>query len=308
MNPIDIILWIQSFANPALDAFFGLVTNTASEEFFLIALPPLLWCYDLQVGVRFVVIFLLSVYGNGLLKDFFQTPRPYLVDSRVRSLLEDTGGGYAWPSGHTQNATVFWFYLVAQLRRWRLVGWVGAGIMVLLVALSRLYLGLHWPLDVVGGFLVGMVFLFTAWGLFHIWDRRGWQLPPWAGLLLSLIGPVVLLLAAQQIATPGTVETDARALGVVAGLGLGYVLERRYVRFQPRGLAWWKHALKIGIGLIGVIGLRLALKPILSLVLPLDWEAFLRYGLIGLWVILGAPALFRLLRLTSSRDDLLANG
>ncbi len=297
MNPIDIILWFQSFANPALDAFFGLVTNTASEEFFLVALPLFLWCYDVQIGLRFVMIFLLSVYGNGLLKDFFQTTRPYLVDPRVRSLMEDTGGGYAWPSGHTQNATVFWFYLTAQLRRWQPVGWAVAGIMVLLVALSRLYLGLHWPQDVLGGFLVGAAFLLAAWGVFRAWDRRGWSWPLWAGLLLSLIGPLVLLLVAQQVATPGTLDTSAHALGVLAGVGIGYTLERRFLRFQPRGVVWWKHALKIGFGLIGIIGLRLALKPILSLALPLDWEAFLRYGLIGLWATLGAPALFRLLRL-----------
>ena len=301
MNPVDVILWLQSLAHPILDVFFGLITDTASEEFFLVALPLILWCYDVQVGVRFVVIFLLSVYGNGLLKDFFQTTRPYLVDSRVRALKVDTGGGYALPSGHTQNATIFWLYLATLVRRWWF--WLVAGLLVVLVALSRMYLGLHWPQDVLGGFLLGGVFLLAAWGLFRLWDRSGGRLPLWAGLLLSLIGPLVLLLVAQRVATPGTVDTAAHALGVVAGMGAGYVLERRYLVFQPRGVAWWKHVLKIVIGVLGLFVLRYALKPVFSLAqsVPPDWEAFLRYGIIGIWGSLGAPALFVLLRLARAR-------
>jgi membrane-associated phospholipid phosphatase len=299
MNPVDVILWLQSLAHPVLDAFFGLITNTASEEVLMVVVPAILWCYDVQVGLRFVVVLMLSEYGNGLLKDIFQTTRPYLADSRVQGWMTDTGGGYAWPSGHTQRATVFWFYLAALVKRWW--AWLAAGVLVVLVAVSRMYLGLHWPQDVIGGFLLGVVFLLAAWGLFRLWDRSGWRLPLWAGLLLSLIGPLVLLLVAQRVATPGTVDVDARALGVMAGMGAGYVLERRYLVFQPRGVAWWKHVLKIVIGVVGLFVLRYALKPVFSLVLPPDWEAFLRYGIIGVWGSLGAPALFVLLRLARAR-------
>ncbi|MBU0493704.1 MAG: phosphatase PAP2 family protein [Chloroflexi bacterium] len=297
MNQIDIIIWIQSWANPALDAVFGLITQTASEEFFLIALPIILWCYDMLVGTRLVVIFLLSAYANGVIKDLVQTQRPYLVDPRVRVLMEETGGGYAWPSGHTQNATVFWFLIAAQFRRWRIAVWGIAIVAVALVGLSRIYLGLHWPQDVVGGFLVGVVVVLVAGVGLRAWDRQGWAIPLWLGIAISVLGPLALVVVSPLFVTPGTMETAARTLGVVAGLGLGYALERRYLGFCPRGVAWWKHLLKILIGLGGILILRLALKPILGLVLPPDAEAFLRYGIIGFWSGLGAPAVFVLLRL-----------
>jgi membrane-associated phospholipid phosphatase len=299
MNPIDVILWLQSFANPALDAIFGLITNTASEEFFLLVVPIILWVYSLPVGVWFTMVFLLSWATNGLLKDFFHTTRPYLADSRVRGLMVDTGGGYAFPSGHTENATVFWFYLAVLVRRWWF--WLVAMVMVALVGLSRMYLGLHWPQDVIGGFLVGAVFVLVVWGLFRLWNGRGWHLPLWAWLLISLAGPVAILLVTEWAATSDTVSTTAHAMGVLAGMGMGYALEERYVGFQARGAAWWKHVLKVVIGLAGVFVLQLALKPVFSLFLPVDWEAFLRYGLMGAWVSLGAPALFVLLRLARRR-------
>jgi len=297
MNEIDIILWLQSFASPALDTIFGLITQTASEEFFLIVLPIILWCYDVLVGTRLVVIFLLSAYANGVLKDLVHTPRPYLVDTRVRALMAGTGGGYAWPSGHTQNATVFWLFVAAQFRRWRVLAWGVAIVAVALVGLSRMYLGLHWPEDVLGGLLVGVVALLVAGAGLRAWDRQGWTVPLWLGIAISVLAPLALVVVSPLFVTPGTMETAARALGVIAGLGLGHVLERRYLGFGPRGVAWWKHLLKIVIGLGGLFILRLALKPVLALVLPPDAEAFVRYGLIGFWCGLGAPATFVLLRL-----------
>jgi len=151
---VTIVLWFQQFS-PALDVPFSLLTFLGDEEFFLLLLPFVYWCLDRRTGARLTVLFLLSMLVNYVAKALGAQPRPFQYDARVRMIRE--ASGYGLPSGHTQSAVVVWGYLGTQLRkRWL---WVVVAVLVIFIPLSRVYLGVHFPHDLLGGYLLGAVCL-----------------------------------------------------------------------------------------------------------------------------------------------------
>ena len=185
MSGLTPILWAQEFANPALTAFFTAVTNLGSLEFYMFAIPVVYWLIDKHFGFRFAVFFIFSAYVNSGVKHLFATERP----ARELRLVEQEG--YAFPSGHAQGSTAFWGFLALRLNK--PLAWAGAVLMVLLVSMSRIYLGVHWPADILGGVLIGVLLpgllLLVQSG---IGGRSPWQLDArllLAALVLYLLHP-----------------------------------------------------------------------------------------------------------------------
>lgn len=276
MAQINFILWLQSFRSPLLDAFFTAVSLTAEDNFITALAVILFWCVDPLVGLRFLLPLLFSGYLNAFLKDLFHTPRP--TAEQVLFMAVPPDGSYAFPSGHTQNAAVLWSYLAGHYRKKALV--VAAAMMILLVGLSRMYRGAHWPVDVVGGMAIGVGLVWLALTAYRIWDRRSLSLPLWEQLALGAAVPLTLFAV-----YPRTSMQTGAALGMVTG----FTPERRYVGFPVR-VPLWKQALKVLIGLAVLFGLQMGLS---SLFPAGHLFRFTRYALIGLWGTLGAPFVFR---------------
>jgi hypothetical protein len=200
--------------------------------------------------------------------------------------------GFGLPSGHTQNTVVIWTYLASQFkRRWF---WVVAALLMVLVPLSRIYLAVHFPTDLLGGYVMGLLVL-----LLYLWlepraeaalERAGliWQ------LAISILVPAVLLLILP-------VETAVSSGSTLAGMGVGFALERRWVGFETAG-AWWKRALRYVVGMAVMFGLYVGLKAAFDGLEPALLFRFIRYGLIGFWGGLGAPWAFTKLRLAGTRE------
>lgn len=274
LGGLNVLRFVQTVHAPGLDRFFIAVTMLGSEEFYLLILPILYWCGDRALGRRVGRLFLFSSFVNVWAKGFFHTLRP--PAGQVRILFPESGGGYAFPSGHAQGAATFWGYLALVRRR----AWLDvlAVALVLLVGLSRLYLGVHWPVDVVGGTALGLV---LAWA----WARAGRR---WDEESSTVIGPVraagaflfpLLLLLVEH--TPDGVKL----VGVFAGFSGGAVLAEDLVRF-PRVEGGGRQVVKTLFGLAGLFVLRAGLKTVFPAGLLFDG---LRYGLMGLWVGLLVP-------------------
>jgi hypothetical protein len=220
-------------------------------------------------------VLLFSGYLNTALKDLVHTARP---TAEQVWLATPPDGSYAFPSGHTQNATVLWSHLAGHYRRRPLV--VAAIVLIPLVALSRIYLGAHWPVDVLGGMAIGAGLVWLALALYRAWDRRSLSLALWWQLALGVAVPLTLF-----IIYPKTSMQMGAALGMITGC----VLERRYVRF-PVHLPLGKQVVKVVIGLASLV----VLQMLLSRLFPVGAAfRFTRYALIGLWGTLGAPWVFR---------------
>jgi undecaprenyl-diphosphatase len=246
---VNVVLWFQQFS-PALDLPFTVFTFLGDEEFSLLFLPFVYWCLDRRTGARLTVLFLLSMLVNYVAKAIGAQPRPFQYDARVRMIR--AARGYGLPSGHTQNAVVVWGYIGSQFRRRWL--WVVVATLVILIPLSRVYLGVHFPHDLAGGYLLGAACL----ALFLWLDPRveggmsqkglAWQL----GLMALVPALTIALYPSEDSVTQGA---------TFMSVGVGFILERRWVRFEPSP-TWWKRlvAFLLGIVVIGGLwgGLRVA--------------------------------------------------
>jgi membrane-associated phospholipid phosphatase len=287
---LQVIISIQQFRSPVLDQVFHWITFLGEEQFYLLFLTALMWAVNFRVGAGLAVAFLLSVYINSVAKDVLDLPRPFNFEPNVALVENVQGLGGGLPSGHAQNGLVVWGGLaVWAQRRWV---WIAAVAIIILVGFSRVYLGVHFPTDVLGGYLIGAVMLFFYLRWHEAFPRRLRAQPLWVQLLVALGVPIVLMFVWFSGDT-------VSAMATLAGLGAGLVLQHRYVPFDAGGPAWQRVA-RFLVGAIGLIVFYVGL----SIVFPregapaYDAFRFLRYGLLGMWAGLGAPWVFRVLRLT----------
>ena len=195
------IHFLQHLFGPHLNPLFLFFTGLGTSAVLWPLLLLYYWLIDPAFARRLSIAFAASFLANRMLKELFSTARPFQQDELVSSpLAEKTAQGHGFPSGHSQNAATFYLaFAFRYQRRWL---WIAAGLIVLAVGLSRLYLGVHLPEDVGGGFIAGAIFAWAAggWTGPRTW-RRAWE---------PLVGAVMLALAFAVGAEPG-------ACGLLAG-------------------------------------------------------------------------------------------
>lgn len=279
---IAFILWVQSI-NPALDPLFSVVNLLQKEEFFLIALPLVFWCINKRIGAVLAILFLTSDFSVRLLKGITAVPRPYEMNPQIRNLDPQTD--LSFPSAAAMDDVILWAFLATQFKR--RVFWIWCIVVICVLAFTRVYLGVHYPLDVIASLVIGAGIIALVL-IFRLPERVA-HVSRGAQWVIAIGLPIVL--AAIRL-NPETAVT----LGAMLGFGVGLLIEARHVGFEPRG-KWWQQALKIAIGLAIGLGLRMALKPILP---AGDVFTLVRYGVIGLWMGVGAPWVFVVARLSKA--------
>lgn len=314
---VAIVLFLQSLGL-WLKGPMSFFTFMGTEPFFLLIGPAVLWCIDAGLGLRASIGLTVSNILNLAIKVMFLGPRPYWFDARVQPLSTESSLGA--PSGHAQNSVVVWGILAAGIkRRW---AWAGAILLMFLIGLSRIYLGVHFPHDVIIGWLIGAAVLW-------IMLRVEKAILPWLktakaetlvaaafglalGLTLVSAGIVAInknwtlpeawsLLAAR---VPGAAPDPFTLHGVIAtaaalfGMASGAVMLRDSGWFDAGGVLW-KRMLRYVIGLAGMLALYIGLDQVFpdgSTALP-TLLLFIRYTLVGMWITYLAPELFIKLKL-----------
>jgi membrane-associated phospholipid phosphatase len=286
----EAILWVQSFSSPFLDALLTAATLLGEEEFYLVFLPLIYWCFNKRIGIRLAYAFLLSSYLNLFLKDLFGIPRP--DDPRIRFLRSETTPSF--PSGHAQGAVVTWGYLASQWENRAF--WVVAIVLIALNSFSRVYLGVHFPQDLVGGIAIGILYLLAFNWVTARWEGALARFSLAAKSILAVLLPIALLVVHPS-------EDAAMAIGALAGMGLGFLLESKFVGFSTEGL-WWRRVLRFLVGLISVIVFYVGLKAVPIEVTPslaLAWRA-IRYGIVGGVGTFVAPWIFVKIALAEAKS------
>jgi membrane-associated phospholipid phosphatase len=154
---IDLILQLQvSLGGPAV-AVLNFFSFLGYEEWFLLMMPFIFWCVDARMGVRVGIYLTVSGILTAILKVYLHDPRPYWYDPRVQVLAE-LDPWFGIPSGHALIGIGVWGGAAASIRKnW---AWIAAGFIVFMIGLSRVALGVHFPTDVIAGWLIGALLLY----------------------------------------------------------------------------------------------------------------------------------------------------
>ncbi len=263
---LDFLRALASARTPLLDTLMAAVTHLGEETFFMVLALLMFWCVDKRRGYYLLLTGFAGTIVNQALKITFCVPRPWVLDPELQ-IVESAraqAAGFSFPSGHTQNAAGT-FGGIARTSRRRAVR-LGCVVIALLVAFSRLYLGVHTPLDVGVSLLLAAALVFALAPvveeakrrpryLFHIW-------------LVMLVPAVLFLLYALRVrsgAAGDLTNFDAAVknawcmLGGVCGIILTAFLDERWLRFETQAV-WWAQLLKLALGLALVVAVRAGLK------------------------------------------------
>ncbi|HAX72644.1 MAG TPA: phosphatidic acid phosphatase [Firmicutes bacterium] len=274
---VEIIKWIQSFHSPVMDAMFEGITMLGESMILLSILSTIYWAVHKKLGESIAFTYLSSALVNNTIKNLVKAPRPIGVEG-IRVLRESTATGYSFPSGHTQGATSFYGAIAirchAPILKWLL------GILVLLVGLSRLYLGVHYPKDVLGGLIVGFACVLSCQVLLN--KVKNHQL---LYLLTFLVFLPMLFI--------GPSSDFIKSLGSFLGFVIGIWFENRYVNFNVQGTTI-KKIIRVVVGVLILIVLKSSLKDVFPNTLLFD---FIRYGFVTFVGIGLYPYVFKQLNL-----------
>lgn len=164
----NIIKWFQEISNGFLDIIAELITMLGEQYLFVIVIAFLYFVYNKKLGTSLAYSLFLSATFNNAIKGIVQAQRPFELDLEIVPKRPETATGFSFPSGHSQNSSTFYTSLGLIFKKKKL--WVFFGIIIFLIALSRVYLGVHFPHDVVVGVALGIStavlgnFLFNKYG------------------------------------------------------------------------------------------------------------------------------------------------
>ncbi len=303
---IEFTLALQNFGDGVYSFLKG-ITFLGTEDFYIVFLV-LIWAFDYSLSMRLGVMLMLTTSLNNFFKMAFHQPRPYWSDSRVL----DLGGpelGFGVPSGHSQTpVSVYGLFAKNLKENWmKIAVWV----VIFLIGISRMILGVHYYLDVLVGWTIGLIILW----LFAKYEPKvkdyfnnkdfGTKI-----LIVFLISLVLLSInfgiralnadftldpnwvanaaaahpdeALDPFSMDGSITTSA----TLFGLSAGYFWISKMGNYQvPKN--WGSKFLVFIIGLIGVLVIKIGLSAIFPGEDNLTGYFFryLRYTIIGFWIM-----------------------
>ena len=300
---MEILRFLEGIRNPFLDSFFSLVTHLGEETFFIVLGIIFFWCIDKKEGYYILSGGFIGTIINQFLKLLFRIPRPWVKDENftIVESARSEATGYSFPSGHTLSSVgVFGSIARYEKAKWLRIICVA---LCVLVPLSRLYLGVHTPLDVGVSLGISLVLIF---GLFPFIQNCFENTKKMRILFVGMIILSALYLAFVNFYNFPK-DTDAenlshgvanafKLLGCTVGVGRGFEVDRKYINFETKG-NFLCQVLKFVVGLVPLLAIKEGLKYPFNLLFGVSFIADgVRYLILVVFAVCVWPLTFNWFR------------
>lgn len=277
------LYFLESLRNPVLDFIFSLITLCGEETVFMAVGMIVFWCIHKYKGYYLLCVGFMGTVINQFLKILCRVPRPWIKDPNftIVESAREAATGYSFPSGHTQTS-VGLFGGIARATKIRALR-MGMIVLAVLVALSRMYLGVHTPADVLVSVAVALFLVFAAYPLFKKAEKSPRVM---YGILFSFLGLMVAyILFVMLYRFPEAVyhvdevhnlisarKNGFTLLGCAVGLIVVYAVDQKWTHFDTKAV-WWAQVLKVTGGLALVVAVKALLKTPLNVLLVNEFAA-----------------------------------
>ena len=295
---MEVLYVLESIRMPWLDTVMAAITHLGEETVFMVAALFVFWCVSKRHGYYLLAVGFAGTVLNQFLKLLFRIPRPWVLDSDF-TIVESARAqatGYSFPSGHSQNA-IGTFGGIARFTRRKWVR-VAAIVVAVLVPLSRMYLGVHTPLDVGVAAVIAVALVFALYPLMERSDSQHGVMGAVLAVMLALAVGYLLFVSLYPFPADVDaanlahgVENAWKLLGATIGMLVGWWLDVRFIHFDTRAV-WYVQLIKLVGGLALLLGIRAALKAPLAAALGAGAGGAVRYGVMVLFAAAVWPMVF----------------
>ena len=265
---MDILYMLEKIRVPGLNEFMLGVTELGGELPFLIIAMIVFWCVDKRRGYYVLSVGFLGTLTNQFMKLWFRVPRPWVLDPEFTILEEarEAATGYSFPSGHTQNSVgTFGALAVTTKNKWLRIAAIA---LVILVPFSRMYVGVHTPVDVLVAAATAVIFLVALHPV--VFRKDGKHIPALLAVMTALA--VAFICFVEFYPFPADIDASNLTSGVknaytlfgaLAGLIVVYIVDEKYLRFNTEAV-WWAQIIKVILGLLAVLMIKAGMKAPLN--------------------------------------------
>lgn len=282
--------FLEGIRTPFFDSIVAVLTELGGETVFIIFGLLILWCFSKRNGYYLLTVCYSGIILSQFLKILCRIPRPWVQDPSftIVESAREAATGYSFPSGHTTNAACTAGAIAAIFKK----KWVTTlcVALIILVGFSRMYLGVHTPLD------VGVAIALSA-ALIFIIDRVYRKIDKNPHLMYVLFSVIILINAAYLLYTclwPFPADVDAAnlesartngcsLLGASLGMILAYFIDQKYIRFEVSA-CWWAQIIKFILGAAILIGIKSLLKTPLNAIFGEIFGRIVRYFLMLMFI------------------------
>lgn len=304
---MEFLYLLEKIRTPILNEFMLLITRFGEETVFLITALILFWCVDKHKGYYILAVGFFGTLTNQFLKLWFRIPRPWVIDGKFTILEQarETATGYSFPSGHTQSA-VGMFGAIAYTTKNKMIRIV-AILIAALVSFSRMYIGVHTPLDVFASIALAIFLIVLLRPM--IAENHGKMLPIiFAFMITFALG---FLCFVEFFKFPPNIDVHNlhsgvnnayTLIGALLGLTVVYIVDEKWVKFSTSAV-WWTQIIKVCGGLLIILAVKSGLKTPLNLFLGESIGRITRYFLIVIVAGILWPLTFKFFQKSSTKEN-----